>query len=293
MDERDWIILRTLFHENNITKAAKMLYISQPALTNRLKQIEKEFGVRIVERGRRGVTFTHQGEYLAKSADQILLQIQKIKENVRNMENKVAGTLRLGVSNFFAHYMLPDLLKLFKDQYPDIEFKVTTGWSSEITNLLYNQDIHIAFVKGDHSWKECKRLLFDEKICIASKEKIDINQLPYLPRIDYSTDYLLKTTVDHWWAENYSKAPLISIEVDKAETCKKMVVNGLGYAIMPTLELKDIDNLYRTDLTTKEGKPILRNTWMFYHEHSMKLNMVAAFVKFIEGIDLYNFDISN
>ncbi|HWO97401.1 MAG TPA: LysR family transcriptional regulator [Bacillus sp. (in: firmicutes)] len=286
MDDRDWLILQILYNEKNITKTAKSLYISQPALTNRLQQMEKEFGVQIVNRGRRGVQFTPQGEYLAKCAHQMLLNIQKIKENVANMEQKAAGTLRLGVSTFFTDYKLPGLLKLFKDKYPNIEFKVTTGWSSDITNLIYNQDVHIGFVKGDYSWKDQKRLLFEETICIASKEKIDIHNLPHLPRIDYLTDPLLKTTVHNWWVENYSQPPTVSIEVDKADTCKKMVVNGLGYAILPSMILQDVDDIHKIDLKTRDGDPIIRKTWMFFHKESLKLNIVKVFVNFIEGLDL-------
>lgn len=286
MEDRDWLILQVLHNEKNITKAAKSLYISQPALTHRLQLIEKEFGVQIVNRGRRGIQFTPQGEYLAKCAKEILLRIQKMKENVLNMDNKVAGTLKLGVANFFAHYHLPTLLKRFKDQYPAIEFKVSTAWSSDITNLVYNQDAHIGFIRGDYSWQEKKQLLFEETICIASKEKIYISDLPHLPRINYQPDYLLKSVVDNWWAENYSQPPLTSIEVDKADTCKEMVVNGLGYAIMSSMLFNGIDDIHKIDIRTKEGEPILRKTWMIYHEDSLKLNMVKAFVTFMEGIDL-------
>jgi len=288
MDERDWLILQVLYRENNITKTAKSLHISQPALTHRLQQMEKEFGVQIVNRGRWGVQFTPQGEYLAKCAYQMLLNIQKIKENVINMGHKVTGTLRLGVCTFFTDYKLPGLLKLFKDQYPNIEFKVTTGWSSDIVNSIYNQDVHIGFVRGDYSWKDEKRLLFEETICIASKEKIDVCNLPFLPRIDYLTDHLLKTSVHNWWLENYSQPPLVSIEVDKADTCKKMVANGLGYAILPSMILQDVENIHKIDLKTKNGNPITRKTWMFFHNESLNLNIVKAFVNFMKGLDLQN-----
>jgi DNA-binding transcriptional LysR family regulator len=283
LDERDWMVLQTLYKEKNITKAAQLLYISQPALTNRLHQLEKEFGVKIVNRGRRGVQFTPQGEYLAKSAQEMLLTIQKIKENVLNMEDRVVGTLRLGVSNFFTDYMLPNLLKLFKEQYPNIEFKVTTNFSSHIAHLIYNQDVHIGIVKGDFIWKDHKHLLFEESICIASKEKIDIHDLPNLPRIDYHTDTSLKNSIDKWWSEHFTQPPLVSIEVDKADTCKKMVVNGLGYAILPSLILKDVNNIHIADIKSIDGKPIVRKTWMIYHEDSLKLNIVKAFVDFIEN----------
>ncbi|MGM7724774.1 LysR family transcriptional regulator [Metabacillus sp. Hm71] len=282
MDERDWLVLQTLYNEKNITKAAQHLYISQPALTNRLQQLEKEFGVKIVNRGRRGVQFTPQGEYLAKSAHEMLLNIQKIKENVLNMENNITGTLRLGVSNFFTDYMLPNLLKLFKEKYPDIEFKVTTGFSSDIAHLIHNQDVHIGIIKGDFSWKDQRHLLFEETICIASKHKIDIQNLPNLPRIVYHTDPLLKNLIDHWWSEHFTQPPLISIEVDKADTCKKMVINGLGYGILPSMILNDRQDVFRTDIKTVDGKPISRKTWMYYHQDSLKLNIVKAFVDFVE-----------
>ena len=282
MDERDWIVLQTLYQEKNITKTAQRLYISQPALTNRIQQLEREFGITIVNRGRRGVQFTPQGEYLAKSANKMLLTLQNIKDNVLNMENNLVGTLRLGVSTFFTDYMLPNLLKRFKEQYPNIEFKVTTGFSSHITELIHNQDVHISIVKGDYNWNDQKRLLFEESICIASKEEISIQNLPNLPRIDYHTDLLLQNSIDNWWSERFTLPPQVNIEVDKVDTCKKMVVNGLGYAIMPSLILNDVHDLNKMDIQTIEGKPIVRKTWMFYHKDSLQLNIVKAFVDFME-----------
>ncbi|TYR79406.1 LysR family transcriptional regulator [Priestia megaterium] len=286
MDARDWLILQLLYKEKNITKAAKSLYISQPALTNRLQQMEKEFGVQIVNRGRRGIQFTPQGEYLAKCADSMLLNLQQIKEHVLNMEHTLTGTLRLGVSNFFTDYKLPGLLKLFKDQYPDVEFKVATGWSSDVAHSLYNQDVHIAFVKGDYNWHDQKRLLFEETICIASKQPIDVHNLPNLPRIDYHQDHFLKTAVDNWWAENFTQPPLVSIQVDKADTCKKMVENGLGYAMLPHMLLDDSEDIHLIEMKTKDGIPLLRKTWMYFHEESLKINIVKAFIEFVEDIDL-------
>lgn len=292
MYERDWIILQTLYKEKNITKASQKLYISQPALTNRLQQLEKEFGVKIVNRGRRGVQFTPQGEYLAKCTSELLLTIQKIKENVLNMEDNITGTLRLGVSTFFTDYMLPNVLKQFKNQFPNIEFKVTTGFSSDIAHLIHSQEVHIAIVKGDYNWNDQKQLLFDETICIASKEEIDVQNLPNLPRIIYHTDPLLKNTIDHWWSESFNQPPHVSIEVDKADTCKKMVINGLGYAILPSMILNDANDLHKTAIKTPDGKPIVRNTWMLYHEDSLKLNIVKAFVDFIKHTDLKNSTLS-
>jgi len=93
--------------------------------------MQEQLGDTIVTRERSGVHFTLQGEYLVHCAEEALAHYEKIKENVQNMSNnesnKEVGTLKLGVSNFFANYELPYILKLFKRQFPHVEFKVVTG----------------------------------------------------------------------------------------------------------------------------------------------------------------------
>lgn len=290
MDYRDWEILKVLYLQKNLTKTARLLFLTQPALTTRLKHMQEALGVKIVTRESRGVHFTPQGEYLVHCAEEALAHYEKIKENVQNMSNnesdQVVGTLKLGVSNFFANYELPHVLKLFKMQYPHVEFKVTTGWSRDVTQLIHNKDVHISFVRGDYGWRGLsKHQLFEETICIASKNEFDLKDLPRLPRIENRGDYLLKSVIDHWWAENYAQAPFISIEVDQVDPCKEMVKNGLGYGILSSRVLSGIEDLYKIHLKDQEGNPILRRTWMYYHKESLEWNVVKAFVRFIENID--------
>src|SRR5881394_2029418 len=121
MNEKDWIILQTIFEEHNISKAAEKLYISQPALTYRLQQLEREFGTMIVARGKRGVEFTSQGEYIAQYARDMILQLRNTKEFVQNMDKEIKGILRIGVSSIFARYELPTILNEFVKQYPNVE----------------------------------------------------------------------------------------------------------------------------------------------------------------------------
>lgn len=127
MDERDWLILKILYEKKNITKAAQSLYISQPSLTKRIQQIEKKFEVAIIKRGVKGVHFTPQGEYLVKCADEMLSRRCEMKETVQNMSHKVGGTLRLAVSNYITRHKLPGLLKLFREQFPKVNYQVTRG----------------------------------------------------------------------------------------------------------------------------------------------------------------------
>lgn len=283
MDNRDWLLLKILYEEKNITKTAERLYISQPAITNRIKQIEKYFNVKIALRGRRGITFTPQGEYLAKKASKILKEIDIIKENIENMDDNMTGTLKIAVSRYFTKYQLPKILKEFKELYPKVEYKIYTDWSSNVFNKIYNQDVHVGILRGDYSWSDEKHLIFDERICIASKKEIDIKDLPLLPRIDFKTDILIKSKIDQWWNANYQSPPSTYMEVDEVDTCKEMVLHGLGYGIIPSKIINDSKGLYVYDLKYPDGSYLTRQTWMFYQKENTNLKLINTFIEFVKN----------
>ena len=284
MEDKDWLILETLHNEQNITKAAAQLYISQPALTYRVQQLEKEFGIKIVNRGRRGIQFTAQGEYLVKYAKEMRLQLRQTKEHLWNMDNKVTGILRLGVASNIATYILPAILKRFLEQYPDVEVRVMTDWSSDLVHSVYSQHVHIGMIRGDYDWPDDKHLMMEENICIVSKHEIHLHDLPNLPRINYKTEPSLQNMIDLWWKERYSQPPSIAMEVDKMETGKEMVLNGLGYAILPTIVLGGQEDLHKINLTSKHGVPLKRKSWMIYKKESLYLTLMKEFVDFIKNL---------
>lgn len=285
MDNRDWLILKILHEQKNITKSAQALYISQPALTSRLRNIEEEFGVKIVYRTTKGVHFTPQGELLVRKATEFLTFLRKTKEEVINIGDQVAGTLRIGATSYFTKYTLPHLLRLFREKYPEVQIEVITSWSKDVFNLTHKQDVHIGFISSDYGWEGEKFLLFEEPICVASLHPFKQEDLPKLPRINYQTDSLLKNVIDKWWKENFREPPYISMEVDKLDTCIEMVVNGLGYAIMPSKRLRCEKQLFSIVLKDKQEKPHVRSAAVIYHKELLELKIVQAFIDFVEGFD--------
>lgn len=286
MEERDWLILTTLFDTKNITKTAKTLYISQPALTNRLQQIECEFKTRIVNRGSRGVSFTASGEHLVGYAREMQLRLRETMEAVSNYDNCVCGTLRIGASRFIGRHKLPRMLSEFKSLYPDVSFNIMSGSSSDALELLNNRSTHVCFVRGGYLWNDGKELLFREDICVASKTPFSLPDLPSLPRIAFPLDKATQMTLDSWWANHFNAPPQIAADVDSLDTCRALVLCGLGYALMPSSILSPEDELYVVPVLNHEGKPITRDNWLFYRRESLELNMVRTFVDFAKS---YNY----
>jgi DNA-binding transcriptional LysR family regulator len=287
MEERDWYILLSLYEQKSITKTAEALFISQSTLTIRLQHIEDRFGTQIVVRGKKGVTFTPAGKYLLECAKEMLHKMHVIEGTIRTIENEVAGSLNIGASNFFARYKLPELLRQFKERYPRVEFKVVTNLSGKIVDLIYNHDIDVGFIRGEYSWPDKKYLLFVENMYVVSKQEINIECLPEMPRIDYISNKTVQGSLNEWWKENFSQKPFIGMKVDRVDSCKEMVSKGLGYAFLPDGILDNTDKLFKIKMIDKDGKPVTRQTWLFYHEDNLKIELVKTFVEFVTQLDVY------
>lgn len=281
MDEKDWLIITTVYEEKNITKAANKLFTSQPAITYRLNQLEEEVGVRLIWRDKKGIKFTPQGEYIVKYAKEMLVKLQQTKDHLLNTTEESAGMIRLGVSSNYARFILPDVLKEFSEKYSNIQFKVFTGWSYEVLKEIEQDNIALGIVRGDIYWQNNKVLLNRESLCIISKDPIDLTSLPQEPRIVFKTDPKLQQIMDSWWYSNYSQPPAINMEIDNIETCTKLVSRGLGYALVPELAVTDMTDLHKVVLKDGNEQPLNRPTWLIYKETEVLYPAVQNFIDFL------------
>ena len=285
MDEKDWDVLLAVYEEKNVTLAAQKLFVSQPALSYRLKQMEEEFQIQIFVKGKKQILFTKEGESLVQYAKKMKVEHLKLKDRLAELKQQVSGELRLTVSSNFAEYELPDLLKSFHDRFPNVQLNVHTEWSVHAFERLANEEAHIGIIRGDYNWDDAKILLSEDEVCIVSKKEFSLADLPHLPRISHRSGPDTKKIIDQWWQENFTAPPHISMEVGNVETCKKMVLKGLGYGILPKYILKEAEmaeGLFLYPLTLSNGQPILRKLWAFYREQSLELSVVKAFVEFLK-----------
>lgn len=295
LDEKDCLILQYLFENPNLTKAAERFYMTQPALTYRMRQIEKEFQIQIFSKNGKNIKITPAGEYIVGYAKRMLTDLRRTKEYLLNMGNEVQGSLKIGVSSNFGLYKLPSILEYLMNQYPKVHVNVDTGFSTEMMDLLMEGEIDVAIVKGDYNWSDQTYLLNEENICLISKNEIDLDELPELPMINRKEPAVLMKyknvssspldkSINSWWDERYEQPPHITMQVDSYETCKEMVKKGLGYAIIPWVFIHESDELTCHNLIFKDGQELKRRTWMLFRQSSLQLATVSTFVNYIKKI---------
>jgi DNA-binding transcriptional LysR family regulator len=275
------MVLKTLYEQHNITKASEVLFLSQPALSYRIQQLEKDFGVVILERGKKGIKFTPQGEYLYKYSLEMLDQMRSVKENLLSMDQKVLGILKIGSTRSLIKSFLPKYLGQFSGIYPTVEFNVKSGRSDELVDKLYNREIHVGFVRNGIEWDGEKKILLSEAISIISDRKITYSDLPSLHMISYNTEASLAKVIDTWWKSMYLHSPNIIMTVDNVEVAREMVRHHLGYAILPNVGLSNTDGLYLLPLKTEKGENIVRESLMIYQKKSLSVPLVKAFIEHI------------
>lgn len=282
MDAKEWLTFVTVVAEKNITKAAEKLFLSQPALSYRLKQIEDGLGRPLLVRANDGIALTPEGEIYYDYCRRMLRLREELHQNIGMVNGEVQGTLRIASSINFADYELPLLLSSFTELYPKIRIEVKTGYSSNVNKNFNSGEAMVAFARGDYE-SVAGTKLFDEPYCLVYKHKVNHEELEEIPMIQYRTDTSISTVVDMWCSENFVHEPKPLMDLDSMATCRHFVRQGLGWAVLPYLGLGSCGDrdIYVEPLQMKDGSYLTRSTYMFYSEASTKLVAVKTFVDYV------------
>src|SRR3981081_4699099 len=133
-------VFQAVAEEGSFPRAARALFLSQPAVTQHIQALEGELGVPLFERLGRRTTLTPAGVSLAQHVPQILGMVRAAEVAAREAGGEASRTLRLGVSETLATYVLPPLLGDLQRRLPDTELRLTVGDSAELLVALVKHD---------------------------------------------------------------------------------------------------------------------------------------------------------
>ncbi|MDM5328121.1 LysR family transcriptional regulator [Neobacillus sp. CF12] len=278
-------LLSVLAQEMNMRKASERLFVSQPALSQRLQTIEKEWGTRIFIRSQKGLSLTPAGEQVIQFVNEVLVKEEKVRETIHSLQSGVSGTLKIAVASIVGQNWLPPVLKKYSDTYPQAKISLITGWSSEILKSLYDDQVHIGITRGLPDWKGVKIKLFSDPLFLVDRDITRPEQLLETDRpfIQFKSDSNYYQEIQDWWMRQFKTSPKRTIVVDQIETCKQLTINGLGYSILPGITLNNTEKeIYKIPLLDDNGDALKRDTWLLGYESSFQLKQVQAFVDLIK-----------
>lgn len=278
-------MLVMLAEEMNMRKAAERLYVSQPALSQRLQSIEKSWGFKIFLRSQKGLTLTPAGEKVIQFAREMVAKEEAVREEISQMEGEVFGTLKIAVASIIGQYWLPKVLKEYVELYPHAKISLATGWSSEMLKTMYEEDYHIAIIRGNPEWKGVKKHLLTDTLYLVDKEIQSVEEIleTERPFIQFKSDSTYYQEIQDWWHQQVKVAPKRTIVVDQVETCKQLAFHGIGFAILPSVTLENASkSLYKIPLYDEKGNRMKRDTWLLGTEAAFQLKHVERFLEVVE-----------
>ena len=229
----------------SVTKASKLLFLTQPAVSRRIAQLEEQLGVRLFDRVNKKMFLTVPGNELLPRCKKIMADIDFAAREASNLGNRVMGHLRIGMSHHVSLYRAPENLKRYQDLYPDVELDLNFLTSEEAIDLVSGGKLELAMVTLPP--KNVANLDFiavwrDELYIAIPNNKEYLNaSLEQLSKRPVILPHLASTTrknIDAIFREcNLSYTHVT--ETDNFEVISKMIETGLGWSVLPAHMMND------------------------------------------------------
>jgi DNA-binding transcriptional LysR family regulator len=289
MADRRLQVFHAVAKQLSFTKAADVLFMTQPAVTFQIKQLEEHFDTRLFDRGHGRITLTPAGEVVLGYAERILGLSAEMDVRLSEMTGEVGGSLMVGASTTIAEYMLPRMLGEFKSTYPNVRSRLIVANSASIEQRIVEHTIDIGFIEGPSHEPNltCEACCDDELVVICSpkfplarfKELTPqkLMEYPYISREpgsgtrEFTENYLRKAGV----AEQMN----VVMELGSPIALNGVVETGLGFAIASRASVAKAQRL--GDLIAIPLKPrLIRTLSMVYPKEKFRSRLVTTFVDF-------------
>lgn len=272
-------ILKAVATEKNFTKAAEILFLSQPALSKQIKTLEKNLDILLINRERNNISLTESGKVLLQYSERILGLCEESCRALIDLKNGDRGNLTVGASQTIGTYLMPRILALFAQNYPQIDLKVQVNSTRIIAKNIRNREIDIAVVGGEISDDLKKNLtispfLSDELSLIiskshpfAKKKKINKEDLYCLDFITLNSNCTIKKFIDNILIQNQIETKKLKtiLQLNSIEGIKTAVSLGLGAAFVSSsaiekeIKLQTLEILKIKNITVNRKLSIISN----------------------------------
>lgn len=243
MDIRQLHYFHEIVKQASISKAAEVLHMAQPPLSQQLKKLEAELGTILIHRYRQKWELTETGEVLYQYAEKLLSTMKDIKQQIAEIEQGSAGVLRIGVSSACLN-LLVDYVSMYREQFPNVKINIEKGNSAELLKKLDRKEIEVALLlRLDQSEHYLMKALGKQEYVVVSprswgnvfsSEKVTFKEIANHPFI------MLGAMEGHSYYESILRAfdeahviPEIVLESTDVTTVIAMVSRGLGLSIIP------------------------------------------------------------
>ena len=296
MADRRIQVFHTVAKQLSFTKAAELLFMTQPAVTFQVKQLEEHFNTRLFERTHGKITLTHAGEVALEYAEKILELSSEMETRLGELTGEISGKLMIGASTTIAEYLLPRILGEFKAKYPQVKAHLTVANSETIENKVADHTLDLGLIEAQshHPILNTDLCCNDELVVICSPNHEFANfasltalQLAEQPYVSRELGSGTREVIDDYF-RNAGVNPddlNIAMEMGSREAIKGAVEAGLGIAIVSISTV--VKELKLGDLVAIPLEPkMTRALSLVYANEKFRSKLMQAFLDFVKTTKL-------
>ena len=284
-------ILKAIAQEGSFKRAADSLYVSQPAVSLQVQNLERQLDVPLFDRGGRRAQLTEAGHLLLSYGDKILSLCQETCRAIEDLQNLQGGTLIVGASQTTGTYLLPKMIGLFRQKYPDVAVQLHVHSTRRTAWSVSNGQVDLAIIGGEIPTELAESLetvpyAEDELALIlptshpfAKLETIQKEDLYKLQFIALDSQSTIRKVIDQVLArcDIDTRRFKFEMELNSIEAIKNAVQSGLGAAFVSTSAIaKELQMgvLHRSPI---EGVVVKRTLWLICNPNRYRSKAAEAF----------------
>lgn len=293
MTKKHLSIFAAVFEENSITAAADRLYMTQPAVSLAIRQLEEYYGVRLFERLNRRLAVTDAGQDLYSYAIHILALFDEMETRLRDWD--FIGRLRIGASITIGTQLMPKLSKHFQAEHPGIDLHVMIQSSDQLEEKLLKNDLDLALIEGYvHSGHLISEDFFDDSLAVLCHSGHPLLTREHVTAADLKGEKLLMRELASGTRE-FAQAMLSlhglnaaspAWESSSTQAILSAVAEGIGISVLP---LRLVDSYRHNDKICRlpvEDMEFKRRFKMVYHKNKFLTPAMKDFMELCRGLTL-------
>ncbi len=272
----------------NITAAAERLYTSQPGISKQLKQLEAELGVQLFTRkGKSLAAITPAGREVIARARKILREVGNITSLASDLTSELDGTLSIATTHTQARYVLPDVIKPFRERYPRVDLELHQGTSEQIAELVSTNKVDFAIATGSRQLFSHLTLLpiyHWHRIVLVPKQHplaklkrpVDLQTLASYPLVTYVFSMTGESSFKRAFRDQ-GLDPRVVFTARDADIIKTYVRMGMGVGVIASMAFECKD---REDLVALDAKGLFPQvtTWLGFPRDMVLRGFMVDFI---------------
>lgn len=255
----------TVVERENFSRAAEELHMTQPAVSQYIQTIEKQFGTRLLDRSNKYVRLNKAGEIVYHHAKEILNLYKKMHYLVDDLTAKATGHLPIGASYTFGEYVLPHLIAILHERYPLIRPEITIGNTKEIVELVKEHHVEVGIVEGELEDEsvEIEPFAIDEMVIFTSAHHHLVDMTPTREQLEEEMWIIrergsgTRTAVDNLFRKLQFK-PKHVLEFGSTQLIKESVEAGVGISMLSKWAIRKELHMGTLKVLSVDGLPFKR-----------------------------------